>query len=120
MKNSLRLVRVELNDANKYISMYHRHHDPCVGHRFSIGVSRYDGNLLGVAICGRPVARLTNQRTVIEVNRLCTNGEPNCCSFLYAAAARISDMLGFHKIQSFILDNEHGKSLIAAGWIKVK
>ena len=72
--------------------------------------------LVGVAVVGRPVARMTNQRTVVEVTRLCTDGTKNACSKLYAAAARIAKEMGFESIQTFILDSESGVSLKAAGW----
>ena len=40
-----------LRDANTFVTNYHRHHKPTVGHKFSIAC--YDGDrLVGVAICG--------------------------------------------------------------------
>lgn len=62
------------------------------------------------------MARKTDQYNVAEVTRLVTNGHKNACSFLYAAAARIAREMGFVKIQTFILKEETGKSLEAAGW----
>lgn len=50
------------------------------------------------------------------MTRLVTNGHRNACSFLYAAAARVSREMGFERIQTFILDEETGNSLKAAGW----
>jgi hypothetical protein len=72
--------------------------------------------LCGVAIVGRPVARMTDQKNVAEVTRLCTDGSPHVCSFLYAACARAAKELGFTLIQTFILESEPGISLVAAGW----
>lgn len=95
--------------------MKHRHHQPVVGHRFSIG-AEHDGKLVGVAIVGRPVSRRTDQKFVAEVTRLCTDGTRNACSFLYGACARIAGALGFIQIQTFILEQETGSSLRAAGW----
>lgn len=93
----------------------HRHHSPITGHRFSIGA--WNGReLCGVAIVGRPVARKTCQRTVLEVTRCVTDGTKNACSFLYSAAARAGRELGYERIQTFILAEESGVSLIAAGW----
>lgn len=106
---------MELADANAFISEHHRHHKPVVGHRFSIGAKK-DGVLVGVAIVGRPVARLVDKSTTLEVTRLCTNGTKNACSFLYAAAARIGRELGYQWIQTYILDSEPGTTLEAAGW----
>jgi hypothetical protein len=106
---------MELKEANAFISQLHRHHDPVQGHRFSIGYEK-DGKLVGVATIGRPVARHTNQKEVLEVTRLCTDGTPNACSALYSGAARIARAMGYKTIQTFILESEPGTSLIASGW----
>lgn len=110
-----RIIPVELKEANAFISELHRHHDPVQGHRFSIGYEK-EGKLVGVATTGRPVARHTNQKEVLEITRLCTDGTKNACSALYSAAARIARALGYKSIQTFILDSEPGTSLIASGW----
>lgn len=52
----LTLTPINLKTANAFVQQYHRHHKPTRGHKFSIGVSD-NGALVGVAICGRPVAR---------------------------------------------------------------
>jgi hypothetical protein len=52
------------------------------------------------------------------VTRLCTDGTPNACSFLYGAAARAAKALGFRRIQTYILESEHGASLKASGWVR--
>lgn len=111
----MNITRVELSEANDFISKRHRHHKPVTGHRFSVGCEK-DGQLVGVAIVGRPVARMTDQKFVAEVARLCTDGTKNACSFLYASCARIAKEMGFKKIQTFILDSECGSSLLASGW----
>lgn len=111
----MRVVHIELADANEFIAKHHRHHKPVVGHRFSIG-AEVDGELVGVAVVGRPVARNTDQRNTLEVTRLATNGHKNACSILYAAAARAGKELGYHSIQTFILETELGTSLKASGW----
>jgi hypothetical protein len=99
------------------VAALHRHHKPCAGHRFSLGVE-HDGAIVGAAIVGRPVARLLDQYRIAEVNRLVTNGTKNACSILYAAAARVAREMGFEKIQTYILASEPGTSLVAAGWTK--
>jgi hypothetical protein len=112
----LRIIPLELDEANDLVSRLHRHHKPAVGHRFSIGCVNDAGQIVGAAIVGRPVARLTDYRSVLEVTRLVTDGTKNACSILYAAAARVAREMGYEKIQTFILDTETGGSLIAAGW----
>lgn len=108
-------ARVELSDANAFVLNLHRHHKPVTGHRFSVGCAGTNG-LCGVAIVGRPVARMTDQKTIAEVARLCTDGTKNACSYPYSACARIATELGYSSIQTFILNSEDGTSLKAAGW----
>lgn len=107
--------RVELAEANAFVAAWHRHHKPVTGHRFSIGAQK-SGRLVGVAIVGRPVARMTDQKHVAEVLRVCTDGTRNACSFLYAMAASVARQLGFKRIQTFVLASESGTSLRASGW----
>lgn len=111
----MNITRIELSEANEFISRVHRHHKPVVGHRFSIAAEKA-GELVGVAVVGRPVARMTDQKNIDEVTRLATNGTRNACSFLYARAAEIARLMGFKEIQTFILCSEPGTSLKAAGW----
>lgn len=112
----LKLFPATLAQANELIAQWHRHHKPVVGHRFSIGVKDEIG-VHGIAVIGRPVARKTNQYEVAEVTRLVTDGTKNACSMLYSAAARAAKAMGFSHIQTFILNDELGTSLKAAGWI---
>jgi len=106
---------ISLADANAFVALHHRHHKPARGHRFSL-CAIADSKIVGVAIVGRPVARLTDFRRVLEVTRLCTDGTPNACSALYSAAARAGVALGFEQIQTFVLISETGHSLRATGW----
>lgn len=105
-----------LKAANEYVAERHRHHKPSTGHKFSIGLMD-DNKLIGVAICGRPVARGSDDGFTLEVNRLCTDGSENACSKLYGACARIAKEMGYKKIQTYILDSEPGISLKASGWV---
>lgn len=111
------VVPLELSEANAMVASLHRHHQPAQGHRFSLGVIDGEGELHGAAIVGRPVARLAGApRDVLEVIRLVTDGTPNACSALYAAAARAGLAMGYRRIQTYILDAEPGTSLKASGW----
>ena len=112
----LKTVPVSLKAANAFVAEHHRHHKPVVGHKFSIGCAQ-DGRLVGVAIMGRPVSRYLDNGLTLEVNRLCTTGEKNVCSMLYAAAARAAKAMGSHNIITYTLDTEPGISLRAAGWV---
>ena len=111
----IRLVPTTLREANAFVKAHHRHHKPVTGHKFSIGCE-VEGRLVGVVIAGRPVSRYLDDGLTLEVNRLCTTGEKNACSMLYAAAARAAKAMGYQRIITYTLDNEPGTSLRAAGW----
>ena len=114
----LHVVPLELTEANKVVGLWHRHHKPCTGHRFSIGCVDDEGRIHGVAIIGRPVARNAGlPRDVLEVSRVATDGTPNACSILYAAAARAAKALGYLRIQTYTLPWEGGASLRGAEWV---
>lgn len=115
MMNRLRHIRIKLHEANEFVAQHHRHHKPVVGHLFSLGAV-LDEQLVGVAIVGRPVARLRDDGLTAEVTRLCTDGTRNACSFLYGASARAAFALGFTRIGTYILAGEDGTTLKAAGW----
>lgn len=116
---SLSLARVPLRAANAFVNRVHRHHGPSRGHVFSVG-ARADGELVGVAIVGRPVARGWDPDAIAEVTRLATDGSANCCSFLYGAARRAALALGYQTIITYTLASESGGSLKASGWRRVR
>jgi hypothetical protein len=109
------LCPLSLEEANAFVDLHHRHHRPVVGHKFSLGAVK-DGKIVGVAIIGRPVSRIRDDGKTLEVTRLCTDGTRNACSFLYGAAARATFALGYQRIGTYILREEGGPSLRAAGW----
>ena len=110
-------VPIELKQANAFVDRLHRHHVPVHRDKFRIGCE-VNGELVGVVQLARPVARMLDDGQTIEVVRLCTDGTPNVCSFLYAKAARIAKEMGYSKIITYILDSENGTSLKASGWHK--
>lgn len=106
-----------LKEANEYVSKFHRHHKPTTGHKFSIKLVDNDGEIVGVAICGRPVSRYLDDGVTLEINRLCTNGERNACSMLYGACVRIAKNMGYDRVITYILASEDGASLKASNFI---
>lgn len=111
----LELCPISLADANEFISRYHRHHAPVVGHRYSIAVHEA-GTVRGVVVVGRPVARRLDDGWTLEVTRCCTDGAKNGCSMLYGAAWRAAKALGFRRMVTYTMQEEGGASLRAAGW----
>lgn len=115
LQERLVIVPVKLAEANAFVLRHHRHHKPAVGHRFSLGVA-LGGEIVGVAIAGRPVARGLDDGWTLEVTRVATDGTPNACSKLYAACWKVARAMGYRRIGTYILSEEPGTSLRAAGW----
>ena len=113
---SLRLVPMRFSDACGFVEMWHRSHRPPVGCKFCIGVADENDVLRGVAIVGRPVARVFDNGTTLEVVRTATDGTANVNSMLYGASARAAFALGYRKLITYTQAGESGASLRAAGW----
>ncbi len=111
----MRAVPLSLKKASEFIAKHHRHHKPPQGYKFAVG-AEVNGEIVGVVVVGRPVARMLDDGLTAEVTRLCTTGIKNACSFLYAAARRTAIAMGFRKIITYILGSEPGTSLKASGW----
>ncbi|MBS4980036.1 MAG: hypothetical protein KHZ72_01500 [Lachnospiraceae bacterium] len=111
----MEIVPVTFKTACNFIAEHHRHHKPTVGCKFCIGVMD-NNNLVGVAVCGRPVSRKLDNGTICEINRLCTDGTYNACSMLYGACCRVAKEMGYKKIITYILDSENGTSLKASNF----
>jgi hypothetical protein len=112
---TLQLCPITLREARSRVGEWHRHNLPPRGGLFAVGVSADDA-LVGVAIVGRPVARLLDDGYTAEVTRVATRGAPNACSMLYAAATRAAKALGYRRMVTYTLATEPGSSLRASGW----
>lgn len=112
---ALELKPIGRDEANDFIRARHRHHQPNQGYKFAIGLSEND-RLCGVVVVGRPVSRHLDDGYTAEVTRLCTDGTKNACSMLYAAAWRATRAMGYKRLITYILKDEPGTSLRAAGW----
>lgn len=113
--SELRVVPVTLKAANEFVARLHRHNKPVVGAKFSVGV-QVGGELRGVAIVGRPVARMLDDGLTVEITRVCTDGARNACSMLYAACRKAARAMGYERIYTYTLPEEGGASLRAAGF----
>lgn len=112
----LSVVPCELAEANAFVAEHHRHHGSVTGHRFSIAVADEHGAVRGVAIVGRPIARMNQDGWTLEVTRVATDGCRNACSALYGAAWRASKAMGYRRLITYTLTTEPGTTLRAAGW----
>jgi len=112
----LRIVPCHLDEAKAFVAQHHRHHRPPVGHKFSLAVADEEDKVRAVCIVGRPVARMLDDGMTLELTRLASDGCPNACSCLYGAAWRAAKALGYGRLITYILDDEPGVTLKAAGW----
>ncbi|WP_344961176.1 XF1762 family protein [Streptomyces thioluteus] len=115
----LHIRPMSFSDACAYVKQHHRHHRPPQGHKFSLGVVNDDGCLVGVAIVGRPVARHFDDGFTVEVTRVATDGTPNACSALYAAAWRTARSAGYRRALTYTQEGESGASLRGASWCQI-
>lgn len=112
---SLELQPITFSEAKEFIRQHHRHHLPPQGWKDGVAVN--DGEkVVGVIVLGRPVARHYDDGNTLEVTRCCTDGTPNACSFLYAAAWRLARAKGYGRLLTYTRWDESGSSLRAAGW----
>jgi hypothetical protein len=112
---TLSITPIDFAEANAFVEKFHRHHKPIQGCKFCVAVSDGD-KVVGVAIVGRPVARLLDNGWTLEVNRCCTDGTKNACSMLYSAAWRAAKALGYMRLITYTLPEEGGASLKASNW----
>jgi hypothetical protein len=111
---NLQVIPITIEEANEFIRRFHRHHKPPQGYKFAIGVA--NGELVGVAIIGRPIARHNDDGWTLEVTRTCTDGTKNANSMLYGAAWRAARALGYRRMITYTLPEESGVSLRGAGF----
>ena len=113
----LRVRYVPLHSARQFVADHHRHLPKVRGGIIAVGC--YDADrLCGVAILGRPSARLFDDGERMELVRCATDGTPNAGSALYGAARRVSGALGMGQLVTYTLPEESGASLRGAGWIE--
>ena len=119
--HGLRVGPISRGEAKDFVREHHRHNPPPAGDRFRFGC--WNGpELIAVAIVGRPVARMIDHETTVEVNRLCVNHDLapaltwKACSLLYGAAAEEAQDRGFSKAITYTLESESGMSLRYARW----
>lgn len=123
--SDLRIVPVRFADACGFVADWHRHHRPPVGAKFSLGVADQLDTLVGVAIVGRPVARMLDDGLTLEVLRTAVAtelvdeqpvGRRNANSMLYGAAWRAAKALGYARLITYTQRGESGASLRGSGW----
>lgn len=112
----MNIIPIPFRIAKQFISNNHRHNPNVVGCKFAIGIEE-ENELIGVAVCGRPVSRYLDDGRTLEINRVCTTGRKNSCSMLYGACCRIAKEMGYKKIITYTLKSEPGSSVKASNFI---
>ena len=111
----MRIKPITFRQASEFINQHHRHRKATVGCKFCIGLFDND-EMIGCAVCGRPVGRFLDDGLTCEINRLCTDGTKNACSMLYGACCRVAKEMGYKKIITYTLVSENGASLRASNF----
>lgn len=103
--------------AKAFVAAQHRHLKAPAGAVFVLSVTDEEDVVRGVAIVGRPVARMLDDGLTLEVTRVATDGAKNACSMLYGSARRVALAMGYQRLITYTLPEEGGASLRASGWV---
>lgn len=118
----MRIIPMTLRAANDFVERRHRHSGRSSNDsgKFAIGLE-HAGALVGVAIVGRPIARMiqhSDQEFPAELLRLCTS--PACPkgggSKLYSRARRLWQLMGGTHFHTYTLRREGGETMRAVGF----
>lgn len=116
-----RIVPLTLRIANDFVEAHHRHSSRTSndGGKFAIGLE-FEGRLIGVAIVGRPVARMLQQEGTAELLRCCVSADAptGAGKSLNARCKRIWQLMGGTKLVTYTLATEKGGSLSGAGFTR--
>lgn len=107
-------------EADEFVKVFHRHNKEAGNGKFAIGCVSESGELIGVAIAGRPRSRHLDNGITLEVYRVCVAPDEFCAftnknatSYLYSKVKRISQQMGYQKVLTYTLQSESGSSLRA-------
>jgi hypothetical protein len=110
---------VSVTEAKRFVNEHHRHNEAPESWRFGVGLEA-NGELVAVAMLGRPTGRGLDQKIDVEVTRVCIIEEgryPNACSMLYGAVCRAAQALGYRNAYTYTLAEEVASSVKAAGFV---
>ena len=118
MSDRARIVPLFLREANDFVEKHHRHSARTSndGGKFAIGLE-HDGQLVGAAIVGRPIAQLLQVKGAAELLRLCVSPDApkGAPSKLYSRAKRIWQLMGGTTLHTYTLTKESRASMKGAG-----
>jgi hypothetical protein len=73
-QSKLRAVPCSIARAKEIVDAWHRHHGSSTSALFAAAVADDEGVVRGVALIGRPVARLLDDGFTLEITRVATDG----------------------------------------------
>lgn len=116
----MQLTPVTLIDAKRLVNEHHRHNETTARQTWKFGTGiAVDGELVGVAMVGRPTGRGLDQRLDVEITRMCiteAGAYRNAASMLYGAACRMAAAGGYRDAYTYTLESEDAASVRAAGF----
>jgi hypothetical protein len=117
----LALVPVTLTEAKRLVNEHHEHNETTARQTWKFGTGiACDGELVGVAMVGRPTAPQLNQFLDVEITRVCITEKgvyKNAASQLYGAACRMAAAGGYRAAYTYTLESEDAASVRAAGFV---
>ncbi len=127
----LRTLPIPVKRAERFVRQVHRKLPEVAGSLWSVCALRGD-DMIGVALVGRPVARLSDAsgkvapQPNLEVTRVAVregdrsdSGNKGACSILYGACAKAARGMGAENLFTFTHASESQVSLNAAGWVNL-
>ncbi len=107
---------ISIRDANAFVKTHHRHNGPVQGGKFAVCLVDDNGDCVGVGIAGRPLSRLADDGTTLEITRVCVLPEQkNASSMIYSRLKKIGQLMGYKRFITYTLPTESGASLRAVG-----
>lgn len=114
----MRLRPIPVKRALLFNAATHRRLPALQGGMWAVAIEDAE-MLLGVAIVGRPTARMLDDGKRLQVLRCAViEGVYNGCSMLYGACSRAARAMNATDLFTYIHDDETGVSLRASGWIE--
>lgn len=112
---------ISLRAARAFVDEHHGHSSSPRGWLYGTSLWTADDQLVGVAIAGRPIARLLQDGFTVEITRCClaeAGVHRNAASALYGALCRAGTALGYRSAITYTLEDEDATSVRAAGFIE--
>lgn len=105
---------ISIDHADDFITRHHRHHPPPRGALFAVGLARH-GDVIAVAIIGRPVPPAPDDGVTAEVTRTATDGSADVIVALYRVVWRVARLRGYQRLITHTDELQIRRGLAAFG-----